>query len=111
MKILFKLLMISILFTSLSPADYIQGWKIISIRQPVLADPNSTFNVPITVVLNIICQRAPKVYHLGAVESVPPVNTKNSRFSQIISGGSAHGEQDKNGTQRTHVFTFQARLV
>jgi len=60
MKILFKLLMISILFTSLSPADYIQGWKIISIRQPVLADPNSTFNVPITVVLNIIDTGAQK---------------------------------------------------
>ena len=41
--------------------SYIQGWRIFSVRQPVLVDPNSTFNVPITVVLDIIDTEPQKV--------------------------------------------------
>ena len=59
----------------------------------------------------IKCQGAPKVCHLGALQSVPFVNNKNSRFFLLISGGTTHGKQDKNGTKRTNVFTLYTKLV
>jgi len=57
------------------------------------------------------CQGAPKVYHSGAVESVPPLIRKFSRFSPDNSGGSTHGKQVKDGTKTTFIRPLFTELV
>jgi len=57
------------------------------------------------------CQGAPKMYHPGAHQSVPPLNLRIHRFSYVQSGGSIHVKQVKDGTKRTSFHAFFTKLV
>ena len=52
--------------------------------------------------------RAPKLYHLEALQSVPPLIKKINRFSWIQSGEFKHGKQVKDGQKRIVIHTFQS---
>ena len=61
--------------------------------------------------ISTFCQRAPKVCHLRAVQSVPPLIDELVRFSGTFLGESPHVKQVKDGRKRTALQPLQRRLV
>ncbi len=64
-----------------------------------------------TALLELKCQGAPKLYHLGALQSVPPLIKKIFIFSWNKTGEHRNGKQVKDGTETIIIQSICTRLV